>query len=245
MLFVEFDHHIAELCFFPTQKADPKLPVSYRMHTATPTILCFFAAMEIIKSEYVISSPSIANCPKADRPEHAFIGRSNVGKSSLINALTNKQELAKVSRTPGKTQLINHFNITSGDRTEWYLVDLPGYGYAKRALAQRKTWQKMIEEYIRNRENLVNLFVLIDSRHEPQQIDLDFVDSLGQWKIPFSLVFTKADKSTQRETAANVRRFLDHLKENWEVLPPHFVTSAVKRTGIKQILEFIGKVQIV
>ena len=201
--------------------------------------------MEIIKSDYLISSPSIENCPKADRPEYAFIGRSNVGKSSLINAITNKQELAKVSRSPGKTQLINHFTITSSDRKEWYLVDLPGYGYAKRSLAQRKTWQKMIEDYIRKRENLVNLFVLIDSRHEPQQIDLDFVNSLGEWGVPFSLVFTKADKSTQREAAANVRRFLDHLKENWEALPPHFVTSAVKRTGIKQILEFIQRVQVV
>jgi GTP-binding protein len=201
--------------------------------------------MEIIKSDYLISSPSIENCPKADRPEYAFIGRSNVGKSSLINAITNKQELAKVSRSPGKTQLINHFTITSSDRKEWYLVDLPGYGYAKRSLSQRKTWQKMIEDYIRKRENLVNLFVLIDSRHEPQQIDLDFVNSLGEWGVPFSLVFTKADKSTQREAAANVRRFLDHLKENWEALPPHFVTSAVKRTGIKQILEFIQRVQVV
>ncbi|HEY0058705.1 MAG TPA: ribosome biogenesis GTP-binding protein YihA/YsxC [Flavisolibacter sp.] len=201
--------------------------------------------MEIIKSDYLISSPSIENCPKADRPEYAFIGRSNVGKSSLINAITNKQELAKVSRSPGKTQLINHFTITSSDRKEWYLVDLPGYGYAKRSLSQRKTWQKMIEDYIRKRENLVNLFVLIDSRHEPQQIDLDFVNSLGEWGVPFSLVFTKADKSTQREAAANVRRFLDHLKEKWEALPPHFVTSAVKRTGIKQILEFIQRVQVV
>lgn len=200
--------------------------------------------MEIIKSDYLISSPSIENCPKADRPEYAFIGRSNVGKSSLINALTNKQELAKVSRSPGKTQLINHFTITSSDRKDWYLVDLPGYGYAKRSLSQRKTWQKMIEDYIRKRENLVNLFVLIDSRHEPQQIDLDFISSLGEWGVPFSLVFTKADKSTQRETAANVRRFLDHLRESWEALPPHFVTSAVKRTGVRQILEFIQRVQV-
>ncbi len=200
--------------------------------------------MEIIKSEYVISSPAVTNCPNPDRPEYAFIGRSNVGKSSLINAITNKQELAKVSGTPGKTQLINHFAITSSDRKEWYLVDLPGYGYAKRALSQRKTWQKMIEQYIRNRENLVNVFVLIDSRHEPQQIDLDFVNSLGEWGIPFSLVFTKADKSTQRETAANVRRFLEKLGENWEELPPYFVTSAVKRTGIKQVLEYISNVQV-
>jgi len=211
------------------------------IHPLCPSYLC---SMEIIKSEYVISSPAVSNCPKPDRPEYAFIGRSNVGKSSLINALTNKQELAKVSGTPGKTQLINHFAITSGDRKEWYLVDLPGYGYAKRALAQRKTWQKMIEEYIRNRENLVNVFVLIDSRHEPQQIDLDFVNSLGEWGIPFSLVFTKSDKSTQRETAANVHQFLNALAAHWETLPPHFITSAVKRTGIKQILDFIDNVQV-
>lgn len=201
--------------------------------------------MEIIDATYLISSPSIELCPKADRPEYAFIGRSNVGKSSLINAITNKKELAKVSNSPGKTQLINHFNITSTDRKEWYLVDLPGYGYAKRSMSQRKTWQKMIEEYIRKRENLVNLFVLIDSRHEPQKLDLDFVNQLGEWGVPFSLVFTKSDKSTQREAAANVKRFLDTLKENWEALPPHFVTSAVKRTGIKQILEFINRVHIV
>ena len=196
--------------------------------------------MEIIQATYLISSPSVDKCPKADRPEYAFIGRSNVGKSSLINALTNKKELAKVSASPGKTQLINHFNVTSNDRKEWYLVDLPGYGYAKRAKSQRKSWQKMIQDYIRKRENLVNLFVLIDSRHEPQQIDLDFINSLGEWGVPFSLVFTKSDKTTQKETANNVNKFLERLSESWEEHPPHFVTSAVKRTGIRQILEYIG-----
>ena len=196
--------------------------------------------MEIIQATYLISSPSVANCPKADRPEYAFIGRSNVGKSSLINALTNKKELAKVSGSPGKTQLINHFNVTSNDKKDWYLVDLPGYGYAKRAKSQRKSWQKMIQDYIRKRESLVNLFVLIDSRHEPQQIDLDFINSLGEWQVPFSLVFTKSDKTTQKETANNVNRFLGRLAENWEEPPPHFVTSAVKRTGIRQILDYIG-----
>src|SRR5215208_4779950 len=156
--------------------------------------------MEIIQARYLISSPSVDQCPKPDRPEYAFIGRSNVGKSSLINMLTNKKELAKVSISPGKTQLINHFDIISNDKKQWYLVDLPGYGYAKRSQTQRKSWGKMIEGYIRKRENLVNLFVLIDSRHEPQKLDIGFINRLGDWRIPFALVFTKSDKSTQKET---------------------------------------------
>jgi GTP-binding protein len=196
--------------------------------------------MEIIHASYLISSPSVDLCPKPDKPEYAFIGRSNVGKSSVINMLTNKKELAKVSSSPGKTQLINHFTVQSGDRTEWYLVDLPGYGYAKRSQSQRKSWQKMIEEYIRKRENLVNLFVLVDSRHEPQKIDLQFINQLGEWQIPFALVFTKADKSTQREAAANVNQFLNQLSARWEALPPHFVTSALKGTGAKQLRAFIA-----
>jgi GTP-binding protein len=197
--------------------------------------------MEVTHANYLISSPAVDNCPKPDRPEYAFIGRSNVGKSSLINMLTNKKELAKVSSSPGKTQLINHFLIESSDKREWYLVDLPGYGYAKRSQSQRKTWKKMIEEYIRKRENLANLFVLIDSRHEPQKNDLQFINQLGEWQVPFALVFTKADKSTQKETAANVNQFLNALSETWEDLPPHFVTSAVKHTGGKQILAFIAE----
>ena len=179
-------------------------------------------------------------CPKPDKPEYAFIGRSNVGKSSVINMLTNKKELAKVSSSPGKTQLINHFDVESSDKKEWYLVDLPGYGYAKRSQSQRKSWQKMIEEYIKKRENLVNLFVLVDSRHDPQKIDLQFINQLGSWRIPFALIFTKADKSTQKETANNVNLFLKELSATWEEPPPHFVTSAIKRTGAKQILHFIA-----
>ncbi|ANE50490.1 ribosome biogenesis GTP-binding protein YihA/YsxC [Flavisolibacter tropicus] len=201
--------------------------------------------MDIIDASYLISSPSVDKCPKPDKPEYAFIGRSNVGKSSLINALTSKKELAKVSSSPGKTQLINHFVVTAGnDRKEWYLVDLPGYGYAKRSMSQRKTWEKMIENYIRQRENLITLFVLIDSRHEPQALDLKFVNQLGEWGIPFTLIFTKADKTTQRETAANVKRFLEALKETWEELPAHFVTSAVKHTGIRQILSYINELNV-
>jgi GTP-binding protein len=195
--------------------------------------------MEITHASYLISSPSVDKCPKPDRPEYAFIGRSNVGKSSLINMLTNKKELAKVSTSPGKTQLINHFLITSSDKKEWYLVDLPGYGYAKRSQSQRKTWEKMIQDYIRKRENLIDLFVLIDSRHEPQKNDLQFINKLGEWRVPFALVFTKSDKSTQRETANNVNQFLKELSNSWETLPPHFVTSAIKRTGAKQLLGFI------
>jgi GTP-binding protein len=198
--------------------------------------------MEIIHAEYMISSPSVDKCPKPDKVEFAFIGRSNVGKSSLINAITNKKELAKVSGTPGKTQMINHFKITTSDKKEWWLVDLPGYGFAKRSLKMRKSWAKFIEEYIRKRENLANLFVLIDSRHEPQQLDLDFVNQLGEWEIPFALVFTKSDKSTQREVAANVKSFINELGKYWETNPPYFVTSAEKRTGIKQLLTYITSV---
>jgi GTP-binding protein len=197
--------------------------------------------MEIIHASYLISSPSVDKCPEPDRPEYAFIGRSNVGKSSVINMLTNKKELAKVSSSPGKTQLINHFDIVSSDRKKWWLVDLPGYGYAKRSQSMRKSWQKMIEDYIRKRKNLLNLFVLIDSRHKPQQIDLDFINQLGEWRISFALVFTKSDKSTVKETANNVNQFLAELSENWEQPPPFFVTSAVKRTGAKQLLHFISE----
>ncbi|HEV7332926.1 MAG TPA: ribosome biogenesis GTP-binding protein YihA/YsxC [Flavisolibacter sp.] len=195
--------------------------------------------MEIIQASYLISSPSVEKCPAPDRPEYAFIGRSNVGKSSLINMLCNKKEVAKVSSSPGKTQMINHFTVTGSDKKEWYLVDLPGYGFAKVSQSQRKSWQKMIKEYIQKRENLVNLFTLVDSRHEPQKADIDFINQLGEWQIPFAIVFTKADKTTQRETARNVEKFLEALREFWEEAPPHFVTSAVKHLGKKQILKFV------
>ncbi len=202
--------------------------------------------MVIHSSSYLISSPDVASCPKADRPEFAFLGRSNVGKSSLINMIVDHKSLAKTSGTPGKTQMINHFKIRTGDKNgkdqDWYLVDLPGYGFAKVSQKQRKGWEKMIEDYIKTRENLVNLFLLIDARHEPQQIDIEFVNKLGAMRIPFALVFTKADKETQREVSKNVDAFMQQLADQWEELPPHFVTSAVKKTGRNKLLEFIGQI---
>jgi GTP-binding protein len=193
--------------------------------------------MEINTAEYVISSPDYTMCPPPDKAEYAFIGRSNVGKSSVINMLTNNQKLAKTSGTPGKTQLINHFIINKS----WYIVDLPGYGFAKVSLRDRNRWEQMIENYLRKRENLVNIFVLIDSRHGPQKIDLDFVNQLGEWQIPFALIFTKADKETQRVVAANVKAFLNAMRKDWEFLPAHFVTSAVKKLGRDKILKFISE----
>lgn len=199
--------------------------------------------MEIRSAQYLISSVKVEGCPKADRPEYAFIGRSNVGKSSLINMLTGQKGLAKVSGTPGKTTTINHFTIKSVDKEgkpdQWYLVDLPGYGYAKRSQTQRAAWEKMIAGYLRQRENLITIFVLIDSRHEPQKADLEFLDKLGQWEVPFNLVFTKADKSTQRETSANVKAFVNKMREDWEFIPRTFVTSAEKGTGKHALLTYI------
>jgi len=200
-----------------------------------PYLTPSFSNMVINKSAYVISSPDYTQCPKPDRPEYAFIGRSNVGKSSLINMITNNENLAKTSRTPGKTQLINHFNIND----EWYIVDLPGYGFAKRSLKERNRWEQMIEEYLRKRENLITVFVLIDSRHSPQKIDLEFVNKLGKWQTPFCLVFTKADKENQRTVSANVKAFLEKMRETWQFLPQHFVTSVVKKMGRDKILHLI------
>lgn len=204
--------------------------------------------MEILSASYLVSAPRHELCPTPDRPEFAFIGRSNVGKSSLINMLTRQKGLAKTSGTPGKTQLINHFSVQSAAapepaarRASWYLVDLPGYGYAKVSQTQRRAWGKMITDYLRQRENLTTVFVLIDSRHNPQAIDLDFLAQLGEWEIPFSLVFTKADKSTQREVSANVKRFLQKMREEWQFLPRAFVTSAEKFHGRKELLGYIGE----
>ncbi|WP_109694448.1 ribosome biogenesis GTP-binding protein YihA/YsxC [Chitinophaga deserti] len=193
--------------------------------------------MVIKSAEYLISNVDWEKCPPADKPEYAFIGRSNVGKSSLINLLTSRDKLAKTSGTPGKTQLINHFLINN----QWYLVDLPGYGFAKVSQSQRKSWERMIEDYLRKRANLMNVFVLVDSRHSPQKIDIDFVNQLGEWNIPFQLVFTKADKSTQLETSRNTKAFLNKLRETWQFLPASYVTSTVKKTGRDQILAFIDE----
>jgi GTP-binding protein len=195
--------------------------------------------MEIIDAKYLISSADYKQCPPPDRPEYAFIGRSNVGKSSLINMLCNKTSLAKTSAAPGKTQLINHFDVVSSDKAKWYLVDLPGYGYAKVSQSSRRRWQQMIEGYIRKRENLGCLFVLVDSRHEPQQIDYDFINDLGKWEVAFAIVFTKTDKNKPGATVRNVTAFLEGLKSNWQSLPPHFVTSAINREGRQALLAFV------
>lgn len=202
--------------------------------------------MHINKASYVISSPDYEKCPPADRPEYAFIGRSNVGKSSLINMITRNQKLAKTSGTPGKTQLINHFDIRSSkkegekDEQQWYLVDLPGYGFAKVSQTQRKQWTKMIEDYLRKRENLMMVFILIDGRHSPQAIDIEFVNQLGEWEIPFSILFTKADKENQRTVAKNVKDFLNEMRKTWQFLPAHIVTSAIKGQGRDKLLQMIA-----
>ncbi|MEO8403633.1 MAG: ribosome biogenesis GTP-binding protein YihA/YsxC [Chitinophagaceae bacterium] len=196
--------------------------------------------MEIKDAKYLISSADYTQCPTADRAEYAFIGRSNVGKSSLINMLCNKKALAKISSSPGKTQLINHFEIISDDKSKWYLVDLPGYGYAKRSQTDRRRWEQMIEGYIRKRENLACLFVLIDSRHEPQKNDLAFIDQLGKWEIPFVVVFTKSDKNKPGATKRNVQLFISDLLKRWEESPPFFVTSALSQEGREALLDYIS-----
>lgn len=210
--------------------------------------------MHIKKAQYLISSPDYTKCPAPDVPEYAFIGRSNVGKSSLINMLCNNEKLAKTSNSPGKTQLINHFLIESSwqvpplkgevKRGLWYLVDLPGYGFAKISQRSRRRWEQMIENYLRKRENLVNVFVLIDSRHSPQKIDLEFLQQLEKWNVSFTLLFTKADKETQATVNKNVRSFLETMRKTWQFLPQHFVTSSVKKTGREKILALIEEKNI-
>lgn len=194
--------------------------------------------MEIKKAEFLISSPTIDKCPKDNRIEYAFIGRSNVGKSSLINMLCNHKGLSKTSSTPGKTLLINHFLIND----EWYLVDLPGYGFAKRSKKVQADIEKMINTYILQREQLVNLFVLIDVRHEQQKIDRAFIDWLGENEIPFTIVFTKADKLGPVRAKANAAQWMEQLRDAWEELPPYFITSSEKRTGREELLAYIDEI---
>lgn len=194
--------------------------------------------MEIKNSQFVISAPTVEKCPKDNKPEYAFIGRSNVGKSSLINMLCNHKGLAKTSATPGKTLLINLFLVNR----EWYLVDLPGYGYAKRSKSVQDQLQRMISSYILQRQQLVNVFVLIDIRHDPQKIDREFIDWLGVSSVPFSIVFTKADKLGPVKARQNAERWMESLRDTWETLPPYFITSSEKKTGRQEVIDYMGQI---
>ncbi|MDR1729622.1 MAG: ribosome biogenesis GTP-binding protein YihA/YsxC [Prevotellaceae bacterium] len=196
--------------------------------------------MEIKSAEFVVSSPAVNKCPEGKLPEYAFIGRSNVGKSSLINMLTGKKGLAMTSSKPGKTLLINHFMVNG----EWFLVDLPGYGYARIGKSGREKLEKMIQGYILQRESLTNLFVLIDSRLEPQQIDLDFLEFLGANGVPFSIVFTKTDKLSNAKLNENLKAYRDKLFEQWEELPPLFVSSSEKKLGREELLDYIENINL-
>ena len=194
--------------------------------------------MEITSAEFVISNTDVKKCPAGIFPEYAFIGRSNVGKSSLINMLTSRKGLAMTSSTPGKTMLINHFLINKN----WYLVDLPGYGYARRGQKGKDQIRTIIEDYILEREQMTNLFVLIDSRLEPQKIDLEFMEWLGENGIPFSIIFTKADKLKGGRLKMNINAYLRELSKQWEELPPHFVSSSEDRMGRMEILNYIENI---
>lgn len=194
--------------------------------------------MEIKTATFVISNTDYRKCPEQPLPEYAFIGRSNVGKSSLINMLTHHKDLAKTSGRPGKTQLINHFLINK----EWFLVDLPGYGYAKISKGARERWQKMIENYMLHREQLTQVFVLIDSRIPPQRIDLDFINWLGENGIPVGIIFTKTDKESQRTVSANVSAFQSALRQTWDELPDMILTSSATGRGREQVLNYIEQI---
>ncbi len=194
--------------------------------------------MEIKNARFIISNTDVEKCPAPVLPEYAFIGRSNVGKSSLVNMLTDRRSLAKTSGKPGKTRLINHFLI---DET-WYLVDLPGYGYAKTSKQDRKEWEKSFREYILKRENLYSLFVLIDSRHQPQQIDVDFMEWLGINQIPFAIIFTKTDKLKPEELERNVEDYKEKMLEKWAEMPSFFFSSAVTNAGRSEILRYIKNI---
>jgi GTP-binding protein len=191
--------------------------------------------MKVTSSEFLISNSNVNKCPSNNLSDYAFIGRSNVGKSSLINALCNKKSLAKTSSRPGKTQLINHFLINNS----WHLVDLPGYGYARTSKTQKKIFQKFITEYFNERKQLVSAFVLIDIRHEPQPIDLDFMYWLGKKEIPFSIIFTKSDKLKPNKIKINIENYFEKMNDQWNSFPVHFITSASKKNGIKDVLIYI------
>jgi GTP-binding protein len=193
--------------------------------------------MIIATADFVASYPTVSACPKEALPEFAFIGRSNVGKSSLLNMLTGRKSLAKVSGTPGKTQLLNYFHINK----KWYLVDLPGYGYARLSKVKIKELSNMINGYFINRKSLTLAFVLIDSNIPPSKIDLAFIQQLGEWEVPFALVFTKSDRSGKMTTEKNIAAMMAILSETWEVLPQYFLTSSEKRTGREEVLDFIEK----
>lgn len=194
--------------------------------------------MKIKTARFLVSNSDVKRCPEAVLPEFAFIGRSNVGKSSLINMLTERKSLAKTSSTPGKTQLINHFVIND----EWYLVDLPGYGYAQMPEKSRKKLKKIIEDYILERSTLTNLFVLIDCRHAPQTIDLEFMEWLGSCEIPFSIIFTKADKLSQVALDRNLITYTNKMLEQWVEMPPYFTTSSLKKKGREEILNYLEEI---
>jgi GTP-binding protein len=191
--------------------------------------------LKIKEAEYLISSALVSQCPKPDKPEYAFIGRSNVGKSSLINMITGKDSLAKTSQTPGKTQLINHFIINK----TWYLVDLPGYGYARVSRTEREKFEKMINNYLFERENLINTFVLVDIRHSPQTIDLEFMEKLGVNGVPFAIIFTKADKLSKLQIENHINNYKAEMLETWEAMPQYFVSSASNGMGKEEITSYI------
>ncbi|PZD78006.1 ribosome biogenesis GTP-binding protein YihA/YsxC [Mesonia sp. K7] len=194
--------------------------------------------MEIKSATFVMSNSDVAKCPNNNLPEYAFIGRSNVGKSSLINMLTNRKNLAKTSARPGKTQLINHFLINGN----WHLVDLPGYGYARVSKQSKKTFQKFITDYFNKRKQLISAFVLIDSRHEPQKIDLEFMQWLGENAIPFAIIFTKIDKVKPKALENKINSYNATLLETWEELPPYFLTSSSNKIGADEVLNYIGEI---
>ena len=196
--------------------------------------------MKITSAEFVISNTDVNKCPKTGFPEYAFIGRSNVGKSSLINMLTGNKKLAMTSSTPGKTLLINHFLINK----QWYLVDLPGYGYANRSKKSVADIQQVIGSYLENRMEMTCLFVLIDSRLEPQAIDMNFMNWLGENQVPFAIVFTKADKQSKSRTESNIRGYIEKMKEQWEELPPYFITSSLTGVGKDDVLSYIESINI-